>query len=182
MDASLIEREYPYRHSLIALASGFLVSGAGTAVCLWKALTDDKDVILCIFPLQGFAAVLFRWVAFFVLGGLMFVSGRLLWKRINNPSQRIALTARGIFLPRYSWSVKEEFVEYRKIGKVRFEESSGYGYREVDFLHFDCPQGRFSIARGKLMRRDFVEICEVLPRKIKEATGFPDVPAEDSTA
>src|SRR5262245_44812174 len=110
MDRPIIEREYPYRHSLVEVSLMFLATGILTCGCLWW-IADHRDIIINgIIPLRGAAALIFRCAATAMMALLFLLSGKILCNRITSPNQRIAFTAKGIFLPRNKWTTMEEFV------------------------------------------------------------------------
>ena len=97
MEASIIEREYPYRDSLADCACLFL------GCVLSGALPVFGLCFLCFFPAEDAVSSILHLIAFGVVGTLFLGTGLLfglsLWNR-TNPNGRIAFTATGILLPR----------------------------------------------------------------------------------
>ncbi|HEV3085188.1 MAG TPA: hypothetical protein VGY66_35845 [Gemmataceae bacterium] len=167
MDESIIEQEFPYKDNRIlkawfTLSVVMLVLAAGS---LWWALTERRDILLNgIILLRGLAASIVRWSLFGIAAVTSGISlGFLFWTKLTSPCQRIAFSSSGIHLPRNEWARKEEFVAFRNIAEVILETVRGR------YLHFTCPQGRFSICRAMLSKTDFEEISAWLQQKTAEA-------------
>jgi hypothetical protein len=93
MEDLLIERQFPYRHRLMACVLSFTLFGAGALGCLYFALTDNRVIFLQgVIPLQGLAAAFFRWPLFLLMVSGFVFSGVSLWRRIASSNQRIGLT------------------------------------------------------------------------------------------
>jgi hypothetical protein len=170
MDDLRIERQFPYRRSLMACAFTFTLFGAGTLGCLYLAVTDNRAILLQgVIRLEGMAAACFRWSLFLLTVSGLILSGVSLWNRIVSPSQRIGLTSKGILMPRKVWglSIKEKYVRFTEITVFAFQEDlDDFGRSHITGLRFSSPQGEFSVAAAKLAPEAFQEIQRYLLVKV----------------
>lgn len=167
MDEHTIEREYPYTYGLAGPAfllvsiAFFAPIAAGTA---YVAITGHQFLRGGPPPenpaLLGGCALL--------LTAACVGSGVFLKKMLRGRNRRIAFTPEGILLPRDRFAAEEEFVSYRDITEWVFAEWVSCFKREVTFLEFYCSAGKFSIARQKLSRHQFDEVCTLLLTRVRE--------------
>ncbi len=169
MDEHAIEREYKYTYSLAELVFWSLFISFLVAIALggvYVSLTGHQPLRMEGGgpPPRSRADHLMLWCTSLFLLGVAAIFAAFVRRMSRGRGRRIAFTPAGILLPRDRFSSEEEFVPYRDILAWNFRQIHG----EVTFLDFYASGGRFSIARQKLWRAQFDEICTTLLLRIRE--------------
>ncbi len=163
------EREYPVGISWLKLLLAIMFFGACTAFYVYRAVTDDRGLILnhlIEFSPQG--ARQFWWI----LGGLSFALVALgLIGCVNNlrGKQRIVLGREAISVPRGRWSRENVLVPYPQIQAVTFTVTR-VQRRDFRSLAIRHPGGSYTISDRTLPKPgDLDDIRAVLAERAPHA-------------
>jgi hypothetical protein len=155
-----ILRQYTYRQWLGTILLVLTIFAGPATLCTilaYHGLAEGEGLVAL-----GFA------VFFWALATLPMYFG-LQWLFARN---RIALTERGIILPRNRWTNRELYVEFADITDLHFQKVSVGGESDVAFAYFLCSQGEFAIARQKMWKKDFDELGIYLLATLKRRQDF----------
>lgn len=161
-----VEREYEYqpKWTAIVLGGGFFVLCA--AVLGAKAANNDRGVIINrIIELEPGGATTFYWVLTALSGGFVALAAFLAYHRLTS-RQRIAFGPTALTVPASRWSRAEKEIAYCDIQGLSEGTVNGYWY-----LYVTHSGGKHTIAAAMLPSKEvFVEVCELLTARVREAT------------
>jgi acyl-coenzyme A synthetase/AMP-(fatty) acid ligase len=173
-----VEREYEYRPkwTMIVLCGAFF--GLCAAVLGAKAANNDRGVIINrIVELGPDGATTFYWVLAALSAGFVALAAFLAYHRLTY-RQRLAFGPAALTVPASQWSRKEKEIAYRDI--VALSEATISGQR---FLYVAHLGGKHTITASMLpSKAAFVEVCELLAARVREAHAAEPRHAEPGAA
>lgn len=162
MDTKIIESEYEYKPSWLAILLCGGMFGGAAAFFAYQADSNDRGLIINrVIELSENGATNFYWVLCFL--SLCFVAAMMamIFQRLKF-RQRIAFTAEGIIVPVSRWSAGEKFIEYKNITALSETEISGQNF--LNIFHSD---GKDVINRIMLPSKEiYREIIGLLEQRI----------------